>query len=243
VIRGSHLGESHGGLYLVDLERGSAELKLDWNTTNIDIAGRGGDRGLRGIAYDGEHILVAANAELLILDRNFTVLESYGNPYLQHCHEISVAAGRVLLTSTGFDSVLMFDLRTRRFTGAWQLAARDNTLELRPFVPSLEPGPANPVGPAGSAGSPASASAAGSAHQASQAGAESGSSPRAAAGSSPAVPTPINRFTSTPSPQRRPGSGSAACAPPACCTRMRTACPWPPNCPRAPTTPRCWVRV
>ena len=71
VIRGSRLGESHGGLYRVDLERGTAELKLDWNDTGIDISGRGGDRGLRGIAFHGERILVAANAELLVLDQDF----------------------------------------------------------------------------------------------------------------------------------------------------------------------------
>jgi hypothetical protein len=142
VIRGSHLGQSHGGLYLVDLERGTADLKLDWNRTDIDIAGRGGDRGLRGIAFHGEQILVAANAALLMLDQDFAVLESFANPYLQHCHEITVIEGRILLTSTGFDSVLMFDLRTRQFAGGWQLAAQGNALELRPFDPRTTEGPA-----------------------------------------------------------------------------------------------------
>jgi hypothetical protein len=142
VIRGSHLGQSHGGLYLVDLERGTAELKLDWNSTRIAIAGRGGDRGLRGIAFHDEHILVAANAELLVLDQGFELLESFANPYLQHCHEITVVAGRVLLTSTGFDSVLMFDLRTRQFGGGWHLTAQGSALGLRPFDPRTTAGPA-----------------------------------------------------------------------------------------------------
>jgi hypothetical protein len=142
VIRGTHLGQSHGGLYLVDLERGTADLKLDWNSTRIDIAGRGGDRGLRGIAFHDDHILVAANAELLVLDQAFEVIDAFSNPYLQHCHEITVVAGRVLLTSTGFDSVLMFDLRTRQFAGGWHLAAQGDALELRPFDPRTNAGPA-----------------------------------------------------------------------------------------------------
>jgi hypothetical protein len=142
VIRGSRLGESHGGLYLVDLDRGTAELKLDWNTTSIDIGGRGGDRGLRGIAFHGERILVAANAELLILDQRFRVLESFGNTYLRHCHEISVSGDLVYLTATGFDSLLSFDLSTGRFVDGWHLGLVGHTLELNQFDPTSRAGPA-----------------------------------------------------------------------------------------------------
>ena len=111
VIRGAQLGESHGGIYLVDLDHGSVQLKLDWNRSDIDFEGRGGDRGLRGIAFHGEQILIAANSELLVLDQDFRLIESFTNPYLRHCHEISVANGRAFLTATGFDSVLIFRSR------------------------------------------------------------------------------------------------------------------------------------
>jgi hypothetical protein len=141
VIRGTHVGESHGGIYRVDLDRGIAELKLDWNSTRIDIAGNGGDRGLRGIAFHGERILVAANSELLVLDQDFVVIESFTNPFLQHCHEISVAGDMVFLTATGFDSVLTFDIGRKRFVGGWHLRAAGESLDLRPFDP-------NSVGPA-----------------------------------------------------------------------------------------------
>ena len=143
VIRGSRLGESHGGVYQVDLERGTAELRLDWNDTGIDISGRGGDRGLRGIAFHGENILVAANAELLVLDQDFRVVESFTNPYLQHCHEISVAGGRVFLTATGFDSVLMFDLGAKRFIDAWHLGLAGRSLSFRRYDPCSSAGPAS----------------------------------------------------------------------------------------------------
>jgi hypothetical protein len=141
VIRGSHLGESHGGLYRIDLERRTVEQTLDWNRTDIDVAGRGGDRGLRGIAFHGERVLLAANAQLLVLDQDFRVLEVHTNRYLAHCHEISVAGGHVFLTATGYDSVLAFDLATRRFAAGWHLGAQDNALTLRAFDPSSSAGP------------------------------------------------------------------------------------------------------
>ena len=54
VVRGSRQGESHGGVYLVDFDADRAVQVLDWNTMDIDWQGRGWDRGLRGIAFDGE---------------------------------------------------------------------------------------------------------------------------------------------------------------------------------------------
>jgi hypothetical protein len=140
VVRGSHLGESHGGLYLVDLQTGSVEPKLDWSRTDIDFEGRGGDRGLRGIAFHGERILVAANAELLVLDRNFRLLESHRHRHLAHCHEISMSGSRVFLTSTGFDALLVFDIDAGRFVEGWHLRLAGRELVLRSFDPD-GPGP------------------------------------------------------------------------------------------------------
>ena len=45
VVRSSHVGDSHGGVYLVDLETGKYEQKIDWNDGSIDWSGRGGGRG------------------------------------------------------------------------------------------------------------------------------------------------------------------------------------------------------
>ena len=64
VVRGSSQGESHGGVYLLDLEAGTARQTLDWNTAEIDWQGRGWDRGLRGIAFDGDVVYIAASDEL-----------------------------------------------------------------------------------------------------------------------------------------------------------------------------------
>ena len=141
MIRGAHLGESHGGLFLVDLDRGSVTLKLDWNRADIDFSGRGGDRGLRGIAFHGEHILVAANAQLLILDRDFRLVDAFTNPFLRHCHEICVAQDRVFLTATGFDSILSFDLKSKRFVHGWHLSVQGDALTIRSYDPTSTAGP------------------------------------------------------------------------------------------------------
>ena len=66
VVRGSHQGESHGGVYLVDFQDQSVEQVVDWDSADIDWQGRGWDRGLRGIAFDGERVFIAASNELFV---------------------------------------------------------------------------------------------------------------------------------------------------------------------------------
>ena len=121
VIRSVHEGSSHGGAYLVDLETGAIRQVLDWNDGSIDWSGRGGGRGLRGIAYHGEEIFIAASDEIFVFDREFRRLRSIRNPYLKLCHEIVIDAGRLYLTSTGFNSILVYDLAADRFTAGYCL--------------------------------------------------------------------------------------------------------------------------
>lgn len=118
VVRGSHQGESHGGVYLVDFEQQSVAQAIDWNTADIDWQGRGWDRGLRGIAFDGERVFIAASNELFVYSPEFELLASYRNPFLMHCHELHVYQRRLYITSTGFDSILGFDLDSNRFCSA-----------------------------------------------------------------------------------------------------------------------------
>jgi hypothetical protein len=115
VVRATHKGESHGGVYLVDMASGSVDQVLDWDDSSIDWEGRGGDRGLRGIGFHGDRVFLAASDEIFIFDRRFNRLGSIRNPYLRHCHEIFISGDRLFMTSTGFDSVLEYDLSARRF--------------------------------------------------------------------------------------------------------------------------------
>ena len=106
VVRGSRQGESHGGVYLLDLDQGQAAQAIDWNTANIDWQGRGWDRGLRGIAFDGDRVFIAASDELFEYTPEFEQVASYRTPFLKHCHEIVRYERRLYLTSTAYDSIL-----------------------------------------------------------------------------------------------------------------------------------------
>lgn len=125
VIRSSHQGESHGGVYVVDLDTGGAEQVIDWNADEIDWEGRGGDRGLRGIAVHGDRLFLAASDEIFVYDPDFNRLGSFRNRYLKHCHETFVSGGRLFMTSTGFDSVLEYDLGSERFVRGRTLRYHD----------------------------------------------------------------------------------------------------------------------
>ncbi len=141
VVRGSHQGESHGGVYLVDLERRDVRRVVDWNTTAIDWQGRGWDRGLRGIAFDGETVYIAASDELFAYTPDFRMQGSWRNPYLRHCHEIAVHERRLYLTSTGFDSILGFDLDRREFCWALHLLSHQFRYKGIPYDPRGAGGP------------------------------------------------------------------------------------------------------
>lgn len=141
VVRGSHPGESHGGVYLVDLDAREVHQALDWNTTGIDWQGRGRDRGLRGIAFDGEAVYIAASDELFAYTPDFRQIGSWRNPYLKHCHEIAVWERTLFLASTGFDAVLGFDLDRKEFGWAMHVVTHQFRFQGRGFDPRKENGP------------------------------------------------------------------------------------------------------
>lgn len=119
VIRSSQQGESHGGMYIVDFNTKKSRQVLDWNDQTIDWQGRGADRGLRGIAFYDGLIIAAASDEIFFYDQQFNMIEAYKNEYLKHCHEICVAGDTLYLSSTGYDSILTFDLVTREFKNGY----------------------------------------------------------------------------------------------------------------------------
>jgi hypothetical protein len=141
VVRGSHQGESHGGVYLIDLRERTVDQTVDWNRGDIDWSGRGWDRGLRGIAFDGETVYIAASDELFAYTPNFRRIGSWRNRYLRHCHEITVQGRNLFLTSTGFDAILAFDLDQRRFHWGLHVAAEDDRFRAATFDPGREDGP------------------------------------------------------------------------------------------------------
>jgi hypothetical protein len=121
IIRSSYKGESHGGAYLVDLETGEFDQILDYSDSSISWEGRGGNRGFRGIAFHEGEVYLAASNEIFVYSQNFDFMRSIQSKYLKHCHEIYIAGDTLYMTSTGFDSVLEYDLRTRSFVTGYSL--------------------------------------------------------------------------------------------------------------------------
>jgi hypothetical protein len=142
VVRGSRQGESHGGVYLLDLEQEKAALAVDWNTADIDWQGRGWDRGLRGICFDGDRVFIAASDELFEYSPDFEQVASYRSPFLKHCHEIVRYERHLFLTSTAYDSILGFDLDNNRFSWALNISAQVDEFLATPFNPVGQHGPA-----------------------------------------------------------------------------------------------------
>ena len=141
VVRGSQQGESHGGVFTVDFENQDGAQHVDWNTSNIDFEGRGADRGLRGIALDGDDIYIAASDELFCYDRDFNVVRSNKNRYLKHCHEICRMERVLFLTTTGFDSLLAFNLDTREYEWGFHLQRQYERWTGHTFDPRTQTGP------------------------------------------------------------------------------------------------------
>ena len=142
VVRGSRQGESHGGVYLLDLEQEKAALAIDWNTADIDWQGRGWDRGLRGISFDGDRVFIAASDELFEYSPDFEQIASYRSPFLKHCHEIVRYERHLFLTSTAYDSILGFDLDNNRFTWGLNISTQADEFLATPFNPVGQRGPA-----------------------------------------------------------------------------------------------------
>lgn len=115
VVRSTQQGQSHGGVYLVDLQTNDSHQVIDWNDGSIDWEGRGGERGLRGIAYYNDLIYLASSRQILIYDKTFKQLGKIDHPYLKWCHEICIAEDILYITSTGYDAVLVYDLKAEKF--------------------------------------------------------------------------------------------------------------------------------
>ena len=123
VIRASKRGDSHGGIYMVDLARSKYELLRDWDKPDIDWDGRGGDRGVRGMAFYNGHMLAAAGDEVFEFDRNMVVTRSWRSRWLKHTHEVALDEKRGLLyvIANIFDAILVLDINAGKWEGAFVL--------------------------------------------------------------------------------------------------------------------------
>jgi hypothetical protein len=141
VNRGSQRGDSHGGIYLVDLKENRGAHVLDWGRPAIDWTGYGGGRGLRGLAVSGQEVFVAGASELFRFTPDFKLAGNHSCPYLGGAQAVASFEGRVYVVSAAYDSVLAFDPDSARFD--WGLQIVDDEAGLRgvPFDPRGALGP------------------------------------------------------------------------------------------------------
>lgn len=152
VIRTAHKGESHGGVYIVDLEDETHRKVIDWNDDDIDWEGRGGERGLRGISFYKGMFVFVDKGKIYLYDSKFNYVESFVNKYLKYCHEIHIEGELLYLTSTGYDSILVFNLNTKHFIAGYHLYHQPrgiglkrlgfkSSMRVRTFDPNSNDGP------------------------------------------------------------------------------------------------------
>jgi len=141
VVRGSEKGESHGGVFLVDLEGQDVRQVMDFESTDIASEGRDRDRGLRGIAVDGETVYFVASDTLLAFTPNFKLIGSWRCPYLKNAHEMSIHERRLYITSTGYDSILAFELDDKKFVWALHIDLDRFTFSGSTYDPMGDDGP------------------------------------------------------------------------------------------------------
>lgn len=137
VVRQSRKHETHGNAYLVDLDTGQHRRVIEWDDPNIDWVGRGRERGLRGIAFHQDKVLIAAHNRVLVYTPDFALIDEIESPLLGNLHEIAVEGSRLYLTSTSFNSIIVYDFEFGRFTdGYWlrysRLGRRMRKMGLRP---------------------------------------------------------------------------------------------------------------
>jgi len=115
VVRDCESGESQGGVYIIDLERQRSRLVMDLESTDNSPPVREWDRGLRGIAIDGETVYFVASDTLLAFTPDFKFVGSWRSPYLNDAHEMSIYERSLYITSAGYDSILAFELDEKKF--------------------------------------------------------------------------------------------------------------------------------
>jgi hypothetical protein len=141
VVRGSQPGESHGGVYLVDLAGGRGAHVLDWTRPTIDWSGHGGGRGLRGLAVQGQQVFAAGADELYRFTPQFELAGVHASPYLGQAQAVACFEGRVYVVSAAYDAVLALDLDSGRFDWGLQIADDEGGLRGMPFDPGSALGP------------------------------------------------------------------------------------------------------
>ncbi len=121
VVRLTKQGADHGHLYLIDVDEKRGYEVLRWADENIKWEGRGGERGLRGIAFYKDKIIVASGTQLLFFDKSFKLVDTFYSHLFGDIHELLVHNNELVITATLFDLILFFDLEKLKLTKGYRI--------------------------------------------------------------------------------------------------------------------------
>jgi len=141
VHRGSQPGDSHGGVYLVDLDGQRGAHVLDWTRPAIDWSGAGAGRGLRGMDTHKQRVFIAGADELFEFTPGWELSNVHTSPYLGQAQAVACFEQRVYVLSAAYDAVLALDLESGRFDWGLLIAEDDGGLRGMPFDPRGALGP------------------------------------------------------------------------------------------------------
>ena len=144
VVRSTYQGESHGGIMRVNLETEEVVKMLDWNNPDINWCGRGGDRGVRGLAFFGHTLYALAGNELFAFEQDgedgnqLVQVASYSSYYLFGTHEMWRHKEKLYLCSGEKDTILVFDLVSKRWIKSYY--HNKDSMGLKSFDPNTGKG-------------------------------------------------------------------------------------------------------
>jgi hypothetical protein len=140
VIRASQKGDEHGHIFVADIEKEEFKCVFSLADQDINWAGRGGERGIRGIQVYDDYVFAAINNELLVFDKSFDIRASYACPWVGGIHEIAVDAkeGILYLTSTSYNAIVSFNIKEEKFLNAYHFSKNLDTVSIHD--PNTKPG-------------------------------------------------------------------------------------------------------
>lgn len=140
-IRASGADAGSGGLFLIDLESRSVLQPVDLADAKFPWKETGREHGLRGIAFDGDTIYCAASDALYAFNSAFEYQGSWTNRYLRYCRGIAVVERKLFIVSSGYDSIIGFNLDSKEFDWALQIKSRGFAVGAHPYDPNGDDGP------------------------------------------------------------------------------------------------------
>lgn len=111
IVRGSAAHETSGYLYVVDLEERAVAARspiMEAPLRDGDPNPRGGMRGGRGLAVNGDEIFVANFSAVYRFDADWRLLNVISHPACADIHDITFHDGSLWVTSTRNDLILQF---------------------------------------------------------------------------------------------------------------------------------------